>query len=51
MITMLRLKGLNSKLNFNFAKDKVPTRNGYGDALVELGENKKCHQADLVRKQ
>ncbi len=36
----MELKGLNKKMYLNFFREKVPTRNGYGDALVELGKNK-----------
>jgi transketolase len=46
-----KLKGFNKKLNLKCTDEKVPTRNGYGDALVELGKKNKnimvlC--ADLV---
>lgn len=34
------LKRLNKKLHLNFFRERVPTRNGYGDALVKLGRNK-----------
>jgi transketolase len=37
----MKLNGLNEKLNLSFIKERIPTRNGYGDALVELGKNKK----------
>ncbi|MBU1111899.1 MAG: transketolase family protein [archaeon] len=33
-----RLKGLNKDLKLEFPEQKIPTRNGYGDALVELGK-------------
>jgi len=36
-----KLKGLNNKLSLNFHRERIPTRNGYGDALVKLGRNKK----------
>lgn len=36
-----KLKGLNKKLNLKFPEKKIPTRNGYGDALVELGKKNK----------
>ncbi|MAG78617.1 transketolase [archaeon] len=36
-----KLKGLNKSLGLKFPEEKIPTRNGYGDALVELGRNKK----------
>tara|TARA_Y100000310_G_C20659314_1_gene803798 strand:- start:746 stop:1717 length:972 start_codon:yes stop_codon:yes gene_type:complete len=35
------LAKLNGKMHLNFARKKVPTRNGYGDALVQLGKNRK----------
>jgi transketolase len=35
------IKELNSALHLDFTREKVPTRNGYGDALVSLGKNKK----------
>ena len=31
---------VNPKMHLNFKREKVPTRNGYGDALVQLGKNK-----------
>lgn len=36
-----KLKGINKNLKLNFTRDKIPTRNGYGDALVELGKKNK----------
>jgi len=36
-----KLKGLNKKMYLNFHRLRVPTRNGYGDALVTLGKSKK----------
>jgi transketolase len=36
-----KLKGINKKLYLNFHRQRVPTRNGYGDALVSLGKSKK----------
>jgi len=36
-----KLKGLNKELNLTFPEKKIPTRNGYGDALVELGKKNK----------
>lgn len=35
------LKGMNRDSKLNFNQEKIPTRNGYGDALIELGENNK----------
>ena len=35
------MKGLNSRMKLQFGKKPIPTRNGYGDALVALGKNKK----------
>jgi transketolase len=35
------LKGLNKKLHLKCIEKKVPTRNGYGDALLELGKTNK----------
>ena len=34
-------RGVNTALHLDFSKDKVPTRNGYGDGLVELGTKNK----------
>lgn len=41
---------LNKNLHLNLFREKIPTRNGYGDALVKLGRNKKVMVlcADLV---
>ncbi len=36
----MNLKNLNKKLHLNFHRKPIPTRNGYGDALVQLGRNK-----------
>ena len=41
METNSQMKGLNKNMYLNFFREKVPTRNGYGDALVELGRSKK----------
>lgn len=41
MADLGKLNGLNKSLNLKFVEDKVPTRNGYGDALVELGRKNK----------
>ncbi len=38
---LTKLKGLNQNLNLNFHRQPVPTRNGYGDALAQIGKNKK----------
>jgi transketolase len=35
------LKKVNKKENLNFFRQRFPTRNGYGDALVELGKTNK----------
>ena len=35
------MKGLNKAMHMNFHRKMVPTRNGYGDALVQLGRSKK----------
>ncbi|NQV91013.1 transketolase family protein [Candidatus Woesearchaeota archaeon] len=35
------MKGINKNLHLNFDRQLVPTRSGYGDALVELGRSKK----------
>jgi transketolase len=32
---------INKKLQLNLFRQRMPTRNGYGDALVQLGRNKK----------
>ena len=37
-MSLLSLKGLNKKLALNFFRERIPTRNGYGDALIELNE-------------
>jgi len=41
---------LNKKLHLNLFRENIPTRNGYGDALVKLGRSKKIMVlcADLV---
>ena len=36
-----KLNGLNKSMYINFAKERIPTRNGYGDALVEIGKKNK----------
>ncbi len=41
MINLPSLKGLNKEMHLNFVRDQVPTRDGYGDALVELGKDRK----------
>jgi len=38
---LTKLTGLNKSLNLDFSKEKVPTRNGYGDGLLELGKTNK----------
>ena len=40
-MSLLSLKGLNKKLALNFFRERIPTRNGYGDALIELGTKNK----------
>lgn len=35
------MKRINKDLKLDFTRELVPTRNGYGDALVALGKNKK----------
>lgn len=37
----MKLKNLNKKMFLNFFRERIPTREGYGDALVELGKNRK----------
>lgn len=37
----LKLKGLSSNLYLKFNREKIATRNGYGDALVEIGKKDK----------
>ena len=46
----MNLKKLNKKLHLDFVEEKIPTRNGYGDALVKLGKNRNIMVlcADLV---
>ncbi len=41
MMNLKNLKGLNGSLHLNLSREKIPTRNGYGDALVELGKTNK----------
>jgi transketolase len=41
MNTLQHLKGLSKKMNLSLSSKAVPTRNGYGDALLALGKNKK----------
>ena len=49
-MTFTKLKGLNKEMKMDFLRPRVATRNGYGDALIELGKNRNvivlC--ADLV---
>ena len=49
-MNLTKLKGLNSKMHLDFFREGIPARNGYGDALMELGKNRNiivlC--ADLV---
>ena len=47
---LLTLKGLNKNLALEFVEEKIPTRNGYGDALVQLGRSNKIMVlcADLI---
>ncbi len=40
MEQLAALKGLNKRMKLSFGAKPVPTRNGYGDALVSLGKNK-----------
>lgn len=35
------LKGLSKSLKLDFFRERVPTRNGYGEALLELGKRNK----------
>jgi len=47
----MKFKGLNKSMKLNFFRQRVPTRDGYGDSLVEIGKrNKKIMVlcADLV---
>jgi transketolase len=37
----MKLKGLNKNMHLNFFRERVPTRNGYGDGLVQLGSRNK----------
>ncbi len=41
MMYLPSLPGLQKDMELNFKRDKVPTRDGYGDALLELGKDKK----------
>lgn len=41
MIYLPNLRGLSKEMDLNFKRDKVPTRDGYGEALLELGKDKK----------
>ena len=49
-MNLTKLKGINQKMHLDFFREGIPTRNGYGDALMELGKNRNiivlC--ADLV---
>ncbi len=38
---LTKLTGLNKNLYLDFSKEKIPTRNGYGDGLLELGKTNK----------
>lgn len=40
MIYLPNLRGLSKELELNFKRDRVPTRDGYGEALLELGKDK-----------
>jgi len=40
-LSLNHLKGLNRKIKLDFFRLSLPTRNGYGDALVELGRKNK----------
>ncbi|MBI2662769.1 transketolase family protein [Candidatus Woesearchaeota archaeon] len=40
-INLTQLKGLNKNLHLHFPDEKIPTRNGYGESIVELGKNNK----------
>ena len=35
------LKKLNNKVKLDFSRERIPTRNGYGDALLELGKDRR----------
>jgi len=35
------MKNLNKQMNLDLTRERVPTRNGYGDALMELGKKNK----------
>ncbi len=41
MSAVTALHNLNSQMKLNFFKEMIPTRNGYGDALVKLGRDKR----------
>ncbi len=41
MLYLPSLSGLNKEMQLNFLRDKIPTRNGYGDGVVELGKDKR----------
>ena len=41
MIYLPNLRGLSKEMDLNFKRDKVPTRDGYGEALLELGKDKR----------
>jgi transketolase len=40
-MNLQELSGLHKKMQLNFFRQVTPTRNGYGDALVELGKRNK----------
>ncbi len=37
----MKLSGLAKEMYLDFTRERIPTRNGYGDGLVEIGKNKK----------
>jgi len=41
MIYLPNLRGLSKEMDLNFKRDRVPTRDGYGEALLELGKDKR----------
>lgn len=39
MIYLPNLRGLQKEMDLNFKRDRIPTRDGYGEALLELGKD------------
>ncbi|HIH10793.1 TPA: transketolase family protein [Candidatus Woesearchaeota archaeon] len=50
MTDLHQLKNLNKSLHLNFFRERIPTRNGYGEGLLQVGKDKRIMVlcADLV---